>query len=316
VPPGSRTGVVIGFLYRGDVFPRAGIPGRTDPCPASNEGEVLYLSVPDPEGEVRGVPINYSTLNQVMTGTIAHEFQHLINSGRRVHVTNANSLEETWLNEALSHIAEELMFYTLSGIAPRQNVDTTLVQASNARREAFNRFAYSNLGRFDRFIQSAQDWSPMGADGQETRGATWSFLRYVADRDPRPDAPFFRALVDGPGAGVDNLRSALGQDPLPWMQDWSVSVFADDLVPGSDARYQQPSWNMRNLITALRIIDRRYPLRTLPLESGQGFAVKLRIGSAAYPVFSVEAGQRAFVVLGVDGATGDKTVRAVLMRVR
>jgi hypothetical protein len=73
---------------------------------------------------------------------------------------------------------------------------------------------------------------------------------------------------------------------------------------------------MRNLITALRIIDRRYPLRTLPLESGQGFAVKLRIGSAAYPVFSVEAGQRAFVVLGVDGATGDKTVRAVLMRVR
>jgi hypothetical protein len=315
VPGGSRTNLVIGFFFRGDVFPRAGIPGRAEPCPAGNEGEVLFLSVPDPEGEVRGFPINHSTLEQVMTGTIAHELQHLINSARRIHITNAPALEETWLNEALSYIAEELMFYAFSGLTPQLNVDTTSILQSEQRRDAFNRFGYFNLGRFDRFLQNANDWSPIGPDGQETRGSAWSLLRYAADRDPTPDAQFFRALIDAPATGLANLNAALAQDAIPWMHDWAVSVFADDLVPQIDARYRQPSWNHRDLIAALRVLDRSYPLRLLPLENGPGFSVTLRVGAAAYAVFSIPSGQRALISVRATDQGSANTLRSLIMRV-
>ena len=45
------------------------------------------------------------------TGTLAHEYQHLINAGRRLYVNNAEFFETVWLNEGLSHIAEELLYY-------------------------------------------------------------------------------------------------------------------------------------------------------------------------------------------------------------
>jgi hypothetical protein len=314
--PGSPAALAIGFFYRGDVLPRAGIPNRTAPCPQSNEGEVLYLAVPDSLGEVRGVPVSYTPLHEVMTGTIAHELQHMINAARRVHITSATDFEETWLNEGLSHIAEELMFYAASGLTPGQNVDTTAILLSNSRINAYNRYMFQNLKRFEFFLQSPHDWSLMGTDGSATRGAAWSFLRYAADRDPRADGVFFRALIDGPAVGLNNLRVALGQDPLAWMQDWSVSVIADDFVPGLDARFQQPSWNLRNLIAAIQFLP-RYPLRVLPIEPGSpGFSVRLRPGGAAYPVFAVKTGDRAFVSLGAEGETTERRLRAVLMRLK
>jgi hypothetical protein len=296
------------------VFPRAGIPERAAPCPHSNEAEVLFLAVPDPEGRVR-VPVSHATLRQVVSGTIAHELQHLVNTSRRLHVTHAAVLEETWLNEALSHAAEELMFYAAAGVHPRENVDTVALYAAAGRTDAFNRYMYNNLGRFDRYIQSPEQWSLMGTDGHETRGAAWSFLRYAADRQQGDDADFFRALMDNPAAGLQNLQDALGDDPLAWMEDWSVSVLADDLGPGTSARYQQPSWNLRELISALRFVDRRYPLRVIPFGSESGFSVRMRVGGAAYPIFSIDPGQRALVVTSAEAGPG-QTLRMTLMRVR
>jgi hypothetical protein len=317
VPPGGGAGHAIGFFYRGDVFPRGGIPGRAEPCAGSNEGEVLYLAVPDPAGEVRGVPVTHTVLEQVMTGTIAHEMQHLVNASRRLHIVQAESFEETWLNEALSHVAEELMFYETTGLDPRQDIDSDKIYAEGSTgTEAFNRYMYGNLGRFDRFIQSPHDWSVMGKDGHETRGAAWSFLRYVADVDPGDDDALFRALVDGPFAGLDNLNAALGQDVLRLMEDWSVSVAVDGIDPLSSPSYQQPSWDLRELITALRLVDRRYPLRVLPVESRSPFLFELRTGSAGYPVFAARPGERAMVRVNSDGEGPERKLRMVLMRVR
>jgi hypothetical protein len=297
------------------VFPRAGIPDRAAPCAQSNEAEVLFLAVPDPQGRVR-VPVNHATLAQVVPGTIAHELQHLINSARRLHVTEAPVLEEVWLNEALSHLAEELMFYASTGVHPRENVDTATIRGGPGRVDAFNRYMYNNLGRFDRYLQSPHDWSPMGTDGHETRGAAWSFLRYVADRDPSDDGAFLRALVDSRSAGLESLAGALGQDPLRMMEDWSVSVLADDFGSAMPTLYQQPSWNLRELISALRVVDRRYPLRLIPLEDGPGFSVRMRVGGAAYPVFSIDAGKRGLVRVHTDDASPDRTLRTVLIRLR
>lgn len=154
----------------------------------------------------------------------------------------------------------------------------------------------------------------MGRDAIPTRGATWSFLRYLGDRDPRPDETILKALIDGQEAGLANLAAALGRDPLTWMQDWSVGLFTDDFVAGLDGRFQQPSWALRDVVAALRP-DQRYPLRVLPIEPGEGFSVELQPGSAAYPLFSLMPGSRAILGLGADGETSDRSVRVVLMRV-
>lgn len=314
VPPGGGIGIVGGFFWRGDLFPRDGIPDRTAPCANSNEAEVLYLAVPDPEGEVRGVPISGATLRQVMVATLGHELQHLVNSARRLYITNAPVLEETWLNEGLSYIAEELLFYAAAGAEPGQNLNAQDIVASTRLKDAFNTYAVNNLGRLNIFLQAPQDWSVMGADAIPTRGAAWSFLRYLADRDPRPDAEILKALIDGPQAGLANLAAVLGEDPLPWMHDWSVSLFTDDHVAGLEPRFNQLSWELRDVIPALRP-DRQYPLRVLPIEPGEGFSIELQPGSAAYPLFNLTPGARAIIGLGVDGETSDHGVHTVLVRV-
>ena len=88
-------------------------------------------------------------------GTIAHEFQHLINASRRLYVNHADSrIEKVWLDEALAHVAEELNFYAASGLAPRQNLGQTEVLANQARVNAFNEFQLENFGRSDEYLRA------------------------------------------------------------------------------------------------------------------------------------------------------------------
>ena len=37
--------------------------------------------------------------------------------------------------------------------------------------------------------------------------------------------------------------------PRPLLHDWATSVFLDDNAPNVDPRYQQPSWNIRSVLT-------------------------------------------------------------------
>jgi hypothetical protein len=309
--PTGGQGVVAGYFWGGDLFPVGS--GDLSPCASSNEAEVIYLAVPDPSGAVNGRPVGLDLLLPVTTTTAAHELQHLVNAGRRIHVNFAEQLEETWLNEGLSFIAEELLFYAASGLDPRSNLGAERLRADPALTAAFNRFAQHNVGRFNLHLQFARTSSPIGRDGLPTRGATWSFLRYAADRDPRPDEALFRSLGDATSAGLANLEAALGADPLEWMADWGVSVLTDDLLPGH-VRFQGPSWNMRSVIPALRPLDRRFPIQLLGLYGPGAYLIRLQpSGAAAYAVFRVRPGRSDILVTPGEGT--DETIRYGLVRV-
>ncbi|MDQ3950350.1 MAG: Ig-like domain-containing protein, partial [Gemmatimonadota bacterium] len=113
-----------GFFHPRDLLPKQ--QSGTTFCAGSNEGEMFYLFVPDTGGVVNGNKRRVGFVDSVTIGTLAHEYQHLINAGRRAYVNNAVADdEEVWLNEGLSHIAEELVFYRASGTAPRQNIGGT-----------------------------------------------------------------------------------------------------------------------------------------------------------------------------------------------
>ncbi|MEX1186340.1 MAG: Ig-like domain-containing protein [Gemmatimonadaceae bacterium] len=180
----GSTGVVGGFFFGRDLFPKTA-GGGLPACSASNVAEMFYLLVPDPTGSINQNPRSVDDVRRITVGVIGHEMQHLINSSRRLFITQGALWPETiYMEEGLSHIAEELLFYDASGDAqPRMNLGANEIRATEPRRQAFNLFGISNAVRFRNYLRTPHNNSPYEkGDDLETRGAAWSFLRYLADR--------------------------------------------------------------------------------------------------------------------------------------
>ncbi|UCC85251.1 MAG: Ig-like domain-containing protein [Gemmatimonadota bacterium] len=271
-PPGSPS-VVVGFFFAGDLFP-------TVSCSASNGGELFYLLVPDPTGRFSD-PRSTAAVRQVTRGTVAHEFQHLINAAQRIFVTEGPP-EDIWLNEGLSHIAEEVVGHAVTGLSPRSNL--TFAEA-NADPAAYQAFYRANFGRLASYLQDANtlaNQSPIDADADlETRGAIWSFLRWILDQEA--DAiSITRSLVITDRTGVNNLESAVGKNFEVLLPQWLAALFADDFVAGVDSRFTIPSWNLRSIYAGDPTFG-AYPLVPTPLEFTAGTTnFSVVSGSARY----------------------------------
>jgi hypothetical protein len=296
-PKGSTGGVVGGFFFERDLFPLTDtqlLPG----CATSNFAEMFYMLVPDSTG-IYSIPETKSYVNRVTPGTLAHEYQHLINAGRRMYVNNANVFEDTWLNEGLSHIAEELLFYRVSGLTPRSNIGVAQLN-SQALVNAFNQYQIDNTVRFEVFIGKPSQTSVYGGnDSLETRGATWNLLRYLTDHATGTETSTWQALVNSTTNGQANLARVFGPDYLSMIRNWAVSVFSDDVAGVTDARFLEQSWNMRgifpNLVDGQGNRLGKYPLQVLPLSSASPVNASVVAGGTAYIRFSVPAGSQASI---------------------
>jgi hypothetical protein len=295
-PPGAGF-VYGGFFHPRDVFPKTAQPGF-DACPSSNVSEMFYMLVPDPSGASNGHVRTKAYVRSSTVGTIAHEFQHLINTSRRLYVNNADDYEEVWLDEALSHIAEELSFYAASGLVPRQNLGQTEVLANQTRLNAFNAYQIENFGRFDEYLKAPASNSPYADDDDlATRGAGWAFLRYTADRRAGNDQAYWFSLVNSTTNGLNNMQAVLGADPVLWARDWAVANYTDDAVP-VPAVFTHPSWKYRDMYANASFGGFHLQVQTL----GAGTTnTTIQSGSAAYYKFGVAAAQTADVRVAPSG---------------
>jgi hypothetical protein len=300
-----------GFFFARDLFP-AESSSLGDGCPTSNTAEMFYLMVPDPRGTVNGNVFSKSDVSDEVYATVAHEYQHLINASRRMYVNTASTdYEVTWLDEGLAHEAEELLFYAEAGLKPRANLDTPMLRSATTYRTAFNNDAIGNFGRFAATLHSPSTNSPYSDDDSlGTRGATWSFLRFAADHQGGSESAFWYGLVNSVSTGMGTLESVLGTDLTPIFRDWATSLLMDD-VTGTDARWQQPSWNFRSIFSVLES-DGSYPLQTQALTSSVPATVTLRGGTASYLRFAVSSGSAASIQWG----TLPQNVQLTLVRTR
>ncbi|WP_420126618.1 Ig-like domain-containing protein [Longimicrobium sp.] len=274
-----------GYFHPRDLFPTRDRDGLSA-CETSNFAEMFYMLVPDPTNSVGGSAFSRDLVLQTSLGTIAHEFQHLINASRRLYIigtTNWN--EETWLNEAMSHVTEELVFYRASGFQPRQNLRGPEVMGSLRSSNAYRTYMDQNIRRYQSYLEdpeteSPYDFTDADANDLATRGAGWAFLRYAADRRGGDEGQLWRTLIDGSTTGFANLQRALGTDPRPWVRDWAVSVFTDDVVSGIDARFTQPSWRFRTFFG-------EFPLRTRRMNGPGTVDAFLKAGGSAFVRFGV-----------------------------
>jgi hypothetical protein len=261
---------------------------------------------------------------------IAHELQHLINSSRRLYLSDlpeSSQEEAVWLNEGLSHVAEELLYYRESGLAPRRNLSDADIRTVNPSiYRFFKSDASANFSRLVTYLGSASDRSPL-ADGDElaTRGAAWSFLRYAVDQVDGVDASLWARFVDSPSTGLGTVRHALGRDPAALLRSWTLANFADDAGLSVDRALTHPSWNFRGIYgntygsydaggTVFTPLG--YPLKAATLVDGGAVTASVRGGSAAYYRFSVPANREALLVFGSGGAGPEAGLEFLVMRTR
>ena len=316
-----------GFFFARDLYPKTAKNGLAA-CAASNEAEMFYLLAPDPNGTVNTNRRTKDEVTLLNLTTIAHEFQHLINASRRLYVnTGARPNEETWLDEGLSHVAEELLYFRIANVTSRQNLTLTDVAGNATRADQFRNYASQNFSRFYSFLIAPEVNSPYAPnDSLATRGAIWNFLRYAAGRQGAAgEAPFLRALVNSTTTGVANLQSVLsGSQFADYLRDWSVSLIADDFSVSTTAAlspsYIMPSWNFRSIFPGLRFSGGTalggYPIATRSLLSGSPQRVVLAGGTSSFVRFGVPAGRSAIITLSSNGAPPPATLKYALVRLR
>jgi hypothetical protein len=296
-PPGTPegSGFVGGFFFAGDFFPPTGTPGQA--CAQSNRAEIFYLLAPDPLGLKYGNVRTVASLRQGTRGTIAHELEHMINSGRRYTGGVAEDFESSWLDEALAHMGEEVVGRRVKNFTDFQSLTFQDVFPNEAGRSDFNAFFFQNLARFRFWMQRPDTSSGISDEAGEslaTRGAGWALLRYSTDNFSNGDArAFLRRLVAGPDTGMTNFNSATGVPLDTVVAGWLVSNFADDLSGFNitNPRTQYRAFNMRSVMSGIN--NNAYPLQTATIGGGASLAGTNRTGSGTYYSLSVGANTAA-----------------------
>lgn len=257
-------GIIVGFFFGLDLVP------AVSPT-TSNAAELFYGFVPDPSGRFGpAVPREFvvPTLDEVF----AHEFQHMISFNEHVLVRSAQS-EDLWLNEGLSHVAEDL-----NGFDTGNRVRSALYLSDpGAAGLALD-------GRGDALAE---------------RGASFLFLRHLGDQ--RGDG-IYKKLVQTPLTGIGNLELATMQAFANLFSDWFAALFLDDSGVASDSRFQIPSLTLRADYERVRTGDPE-------LQLGRFLAVQELVlpGVTASSVTAGTSG--AYYVASTAGGPNERKVR-------
>jgi len=306
--------VILGFFYGGDLLPRSAAN------PGSNEGEIFYGLVPKASGSCA---VSKAFVKQQIAPVFIHEFQHMISFNQHVLVRGGSSGEEVWLNEGLSHFAEELGGRLLGdgpgqGSASSRLVQFVLPDLLNANDYLLNPEAHFLI-------------TPGSSSGTlEERGASWLFVRWLADHygDDDNGTSLTRQLVRTALLGYANVQAATGKAMSELVPLWQMANYLDDLpaFTPADPRLAYPSWNFRYIYDTLNaqrpdLIPREYPLQPDSITTGAGTKTGVMRGGSGRHLRLIQAAEATGVdvlLVRQDGTAfpQDRGVRLGVVRVR
>ena len=288
----QTSGFVAGFFFGADI----------DPALADryNHGEVFYSVVADPAGTLSCAP-SRDQVKRLVPVTFVHEFQHMISYNQHVLVRGGDS-EELWLNEALSHFAEEVG-------------GRTYLPGDQA---GFSRFLTGNLFNAYSYLDTTEHHFLLASEGIGSlaeRGAAWLFVRYLvdqfaADTSRAAQNAFTRSLVQTPLLGAANVANRTGQAFAQTVTRWALANWVSDLpsfATPPELRYK--SWAFRATFASLNtqaptFFPKPFPLvPTVSDGGGVDLSGTLRAGSGVYHRVVQPAGTHAFT-LQLGTATG------------
>jgi len=313
----SSSGFVRGFFYNHDLSSTEG---------TSNRAEIFYAYVPDDTGRW-SCPHNKAEVLANLPPTFMHELQHMISFGEHAIERNGPA-EEVWLNEALSHMAEELgsLSYEARFPAPSGRTNPASIFPDSA-----SPFINPNLLYSYRYLFSSATYSLTGcAPGTfctlAERGGTWLLLRWIADRQ---GIATLRRLVETNLAGRANLEAATGRSTPALLGEFALAVSTDSIIgvarATAPASLRFSSRNLRRLYKSLFDaygiaggVGRAFPIEPLPLAADASVRGTMRPGTfLTYRLRLTEGTPTAVLrLLAADGLPFPSTSGAQLSVVR
>ena len=200
--PAGSSSFIGGFFLAIDLYsPGGGIPAGT-----TNEAEIFYVLAADPNGDWGNkFPTAYAAQENVKT--IAHEYQHLISISFRLLKYGATFVQATWLEEGMSHMAEDL-----------------------------NGINSSNVGRANLYLADPGAMSlENNAAPLEQRGGIYLFMRYLGDRFGNG---IYKSLLQSRCVGRPCIETITGEGFYDTVGDFLATLYLSGKGITSDERYR------------------------------------------------------------------------------
>ena len=184
-PPAKMNGN-LGFFWSGDLW-------ASGTYPPSNGRKIFYIAY-------------YTTPEDIFNikGTLAHEFQHMINYAER---KAKGVVEQAWLDESMGQYATHICNY---GIQYGDTVDLQMVNSY------FSGVATNSLS----------SWSGTGADyGKGYLFGTWLGQKYGANES-------VKALLQTNKVGTEAVELFTGKSFSTILGEWAVALYVNDYSGG------------------------------------------------------------------------------------
>ena len=289
----TASGFVAGFFFGVDIDPRFSNDSR------SNKAEIFYSIVADPTGTLS---CSHTTANvqAIVPVTFIHEFQHMISFNQHVLVRGSNG-ELLWLNEGMSHYAEEL-----GGRSYELNPDARIADCTIGTVPC--RFYAGNLLNAYEYLDSTANHFLLPTEGIGSlaeRGAQWLFVRYLVDRYAAASTldawnTFTRSMVQTNQVGAANIEARTLDQFEDIVSRWGLANWVTDM--GAPAELKYDSWNMHSVFSSLHtqqsgLFPKFYPLvPTLSAGRDVSLTGTLRSGSPIYHRATQPAGDPGFTL--------------------
>jgi len=195
---------VAGYFYGVHEFP-------TSTYSYSNEKEMLFITTYKPPSRTEAQWI------EIIKGTLAHEFQHLIYFNNRAlkYQTSSQYDSETWINEGLSMVAEDLAI-----MGPGYIHNSALDDRVNDYLENSAADSLCTWG------SEVADYAP-----------AYMFMRYFVDRYSESS---IKNILSSNYFGNNILTNVSGASSFNTLfRDWLAAVIFDRLNYSSDATFNQ-----------------------------------------------------------------------------
>ncbi|MEQ1693851.1 MAG: hypothetical protein ABMA00_21360, partial [Gemmatimonas sp.] len=290
---------------------------------ASNEDDVFYARVAN-AGE------SPAEWRRSLRGTIMHESKHLASFA--IRFANGTPFEESWLEESLGRVAEELYSRTFAdGGAWKGNTGyQTTVRCEVYQCDDRPLMMWKHFSVLHQYMRGVDTLTPIGAaaNGDFTFYASgWSLVRWAADHYAGDEATWIKDIVRGGQlTGLSNLAQRTGRPAGEMLADWALANAVDDLAGFTPTRRQLtfPSWNVADVFAGLAATYPgnfvASPLNARAMSFGS-FALpvaRLRAFSSSY--FSFEGAQTGSQLLELRGENGaaspPASLRVAVVRVQ
>jgi hypothetical protein len=233
--PDCSDGRIVGYFFGGDL-----LTGNN-----SNRAEIFFTLVPAPQSGTCNAISRQTAVNNLKP-TLIHEFQHMISFNQHVLIRSGSS-EETWLNEGLSHFAEELG----GRLIPNSECMPSFPSCRS-------QYASGNLVNSYDYLKNTEAAFLVFASGGgslEERGAGWLFVRWVLDHfaaDTILGTQTTRALLATALTGAANVSAVTGASFATMVPQWLMAAYLDDgtdLPEEPTGRLRYKSWGLRSIWT-------------------------------------------------------------------